>query len=314
MKTFAKTFALLFMTMTIGTHARVLEDAPAPAPSAAAALYGYTGDMVLQEGGVDDAPPNNTPPNSRGLQLSNDHKMPEYKFATGTIIIANNTSKGKRVFVIYMHNNKTQSSEVTKSHVCMGNTILYTEAPEEIKNLKTNDTVEVMFYISVSISEEFVGKYILYRIFVNDRSPPSHGMVLQEGGVDDAPPNITPPNTRGLLQLSNDHKTNDHKNNDHIIFDPCTPNYQYFKGEIYRRKGNVYVFYSPHNEEQVDKVTKDQVNMRYNSTHGELLYKAVPWKIHKLRTGDIVQVMASSHCKNRKGYGLYRIFINARSR
>jgi hypothetical protein len=302
MKTFAKTFALLFMTMTIGTHARVLEDAPAPAPSAAAAaaLYGYTGDMVLQEGGVDDAPPN-TPPNTRGLlQLSNDHEMPTYQFATGGILRGNHTESGDKVFVIYMHNNEKHVSEVTKGDVCLGNRIDYNPAPpEEINNLKTNDTVEVMFYISGSNSE----KYILYRIFVNDRSPPSHDMVLQEGGVDDVPPN-TPPNTRGILQLSNDHK-----NNDHIISDPCTPNYQYFKGKIYRRKGNVYVFYSVHNEEQVDKVTKDQVNMMYNSTHGELLYKAVPWKIHKLRTGDIVQVMASSPCKNRKGYSLYRIFI-----
>jgi hypothetical protein len=173
-----KTFALLLMTMTIGIHARVLEDAPAPAPSAAAAaaLYGYASDMVLQE-----------------------------------------------------------------------------------------------------------------------------------GSVDDAPSNITPPNNRGLLQLSNDHKTNDH-----IISEPCPPNYRFFKGEIYRRKGNVYVFYSPHNEEQVGKVTKDDVAVKY-STHGKLRYKDAPEKINDLRTGDTVQVMASTPCKTRKGYGLYRIFINAPS-
>jgi len=41
--------ALLLMTIATGAYARMLEDAPAPAPS----VYGYNSDMVRQEGGVE---------------------------------------------------------------------------------------------------------------------------------------------------------------------------------------------------------------------------------------------------------------------
>jgi len=41
--------ALLLMTIATGAYARILEDAPAPAPS----VYGYNSDMVDQEGGVE---------------------------------------------------------------------------------------------------------------------------------------------------------------------------------------------------------------------------------------------------------------------
>ena len=165
-----KTVSLLLMAMAMGVYGRVLEDAPAPAPTVSSGPYAFVSDMIFQEGGVDAAAlfSDGGDPCTWGPSITSGTIHKRSPLERILRFFRGRSSNPTRV-VTYFPTSTPVTNVVTGDDVYVkydipGSVPVYKNVPEKINDLQEGQQVDVEFLPPCQEQLE----YKLYRIIITE--------------------------------------------------------------------------------------------------------------------------------------------------